>query len=86
MDYIALAIKSLKPDAEFVFYDNDYSTINWIKITGKAPTQSEIDAAIVKIKADQEAALTQAATNKASAQAKLTALGLTVEDLEALGL
>lgn len=86
MDYIALAIKSLKPDAEFVFYDNDYSTINWIKITGKAPTQSEIDAAIVKIKADQELALSQAATNKASAQAKLTALGLTVEDLEALGL
>tara|TARA_R110000868_G_scaffold254604_2_gene511187 strand:+ start:2304 stop:2564 length:261 start_codon:yes stop_codon:yes gene_type:complete len=86
MDYIDLAIKSLKPGSEYVFYDNDYSTIKWIKMTGKAPTQSEIDAEIVKIKADQESSAAQAAANKASAQAKLAALGLTVEDLEALGL
>tara|TARA_R110000868_G_scaffold275362_1_gene535102 strand:+ start:316 stop:576 length:261 start_codon:yes stop_codon:yes gene_type:complete len=86
MDYITLAIKLLKPNAEFVFYDNDYSTIQWIKITGKAPTQAEIDAAIEKVKADQIAEANQAQANKAAAQAKLAVLGITVEDLQALGL
>ena len=86
MDYITLAIKLLKPDAEFVFYDNDYSTIQWIKITGKAPTQAEIDAAIEKVKANQIAEANDAETKKTAAQAKLTALGLTADDLKALGL
>lgn len=51
MDYLFKAIKFLKPDSEFSYENEDYSTINWNKLSGKAPTQNEIDAAIEKIKA-----------------------------------
>ena len=85
-DYLVEAIRLLKPTAEFSFTDNDYSTIKWDVLEGKAPTQAEIDVAIEQVKADE---ITQAETKaqaKATAQAKLAALGLTVEDLQALGL
>ena len=79
MSYIAKAIKKLKPTAEFSFNNDDYSTIHWDILEGDAPTQTEIDAAIKQIKADELAV-------KAVAQAKLAALGLTIDDLKALGL
>jgi hypothetical protein len=79
MSYIAKAIKKLKPTAEFSFNNDDYSTIHWDVLEGDAPSQSEIDAAIKQIKADELAA-------KAAAEAKLAALGLTTDDLKALGL
>jgi hypothetical protein len=79
MSYIAKAIKKLKPTAEFSFNNDDYSTIHWDVLAGDAPSQSEIDAAIKQIKADELAA-------KAAAEAKLAALGLTTDDLKALGL
>jgi len=85
-DYLAKAIKKLKPNAEFSFIDNDYSTIKWDVIEGKAPTQKQIDDAIEQIKTDEANAEINKASAKATAQAKLAALGLTVEDLTALGL
>jgi hypothetical protein len=85
-DYLVDAIKKLKPDAEFTYENRDYSTIKWIKLDGKAPTQAEIDTAIEEIKADELAEVQAKAKAKASAQGKLAALGLTVEDLQALGL
>ncbi len=85
-DYLAKAIKKLKPNAEWSFSNNDYSTINWIVLEGQAPTQTEIDEAIEQVKADEAQAVIDKATAKAAAQAKLAALGLTVEDLTALGL
>lgn len=84
--YLTRAIKKLKPRAEFSFSDEDYSTINWIVLDGDAPTQTEIDAAIEQVKADEAQAIIDQANAKAVAQAKLAALGLTVEDLQALGL
>jgi hypothetical protein len=86
MNYLSLAISKLCPTAEFSFSDEDYSTIIWDKMDGKAPTQAEIDAAIEAVKADESAAELKAATDKAAAQAKLAALGLTADDLKALGL
>jgi len=86
MNYLSKAIKKLKPTAEFSFTDNDYSTIKWDVLQGKAPTQSEIDAAIQQVKADELAEVQAKLAAKAAAQAKLAALGLTVEDLTALGL
>ena len=86
MDYLLKAIQHLKPTAEFSFTDNDYSTIVWTILEGKAPTQAQINAAIEQVKANE---ITQAESKeaaKAAAQAKLAALGLTVEDLTALGL
>ncbi len=84
--YMSKAIQKLKPNSEFSFTDDDYSTINWIKLDGQAPTQSEIDAAIEQVKADEVAEAEAKATTKAVAQSKLAALGLTTEDLRALGL
>ena len=86
MSYIAKAIKKLKPTAEFPFTDNDYSTIKWDVLDGDAPTQAEIDAAIEQVKADEIQAEATKAAKKAAAEAKLAALGLTADDLKALGL
>ena len=86
MDYLKKAIQKLKPTAEFSYSDDDYSTIKWDVLDGDAPTKSEIDAAIKIIKADEEAEVAARAARKTAAQGKLAALGLTVEDLQALGL
>lgn len=86
MSYLVKAIKKLKPSAEFSFIDNDYSTIKWDILDGDAPTQAEINEAIEQVKADEIAEAEAKTQAKAAAQAKLAVLGLTVEDLTALGL
>ena len=86
MSYLVKAIRKLKPNSEFVFSKDDYSTIIWHQLDGDAPTQAEIDEAIEQVKADELAQAEAKATAKEVAQAKLAALGLTVEDLQALGL
>jgi hypothetical protein len=86
MNDLTKAIFKLKPNAEFSYSNNDYSTIKWDVLEGKAPTQAEINEAIEQVKADEAQAVIDKATAKATAQAKLAALGLTVEDLRALGL
>jgi len=83
---IVKAIKKLKPNAEFSFEGTDYSSIKWDVLDGEAPTQAEIDAAIEEIKADEAQAELDKATAKAAAEAKLEALGLSADDLKALGL
>ena len=85
-DYITLAIKKLKPTAEFSFIENDYSTIKWDVLEGDAPTQDEVDAAIEAVKQEKAQTEAEAAAKKAAAEAKLAALGLTSDDLKALGL
>ena len=85
-DYLLKAIKKLKPNAEFSFTDNNYTTIKWDVLNGDAPTQAEIDVAIEQVKSDEIAAETKVSADKAVAQAKLAALGLTADDLKALGL
>jgi hypothetical protein len=84
--YLNRAIQKLKPNSEYTFQSNDYSTIKWVVLEGDAPTQAEIDDAIEQVKADEAQAVIDQANAKSAAQAKLTALGLTVEDLQALGL
>jgi len=85
-NYLAEAIWKLRPNAEFSFEEQDYSTVKFDKIEGNPPTQAEIDAAIEQVKADQITAKAKAETDKAAAEAKLAALGLTADDLKALGL
>ena len=81
---LADALQSLRPGAEFTFNDDDISTITWHTQGTTTPTQEEIDNEIqrLKDKADQDAAAKVDA--KASAQAKLTAIGLTPEEIAAL--
>ena len=86
MSYLVKAIQKLKPNAEFSFTDDDYSTIKWDVLDGDAPTQAEIDAAIEDVKADEAQAELDKAAKKATAEAKLVALGLDLDDLRALGL
>lgn len=86
LSYLSAAIRKLKPNAEFSFKNEDYSTIQWDFLEGNAPTQAEIEAAIKQVKADEAQAQLDKATKKAAAEAKLAALGLTADDLQALGL
>jgi len=86
MDYLAKAIRKLKPTAQFSFQDEDYSTIKWDVLEGKAPTETEINAAIEQIKLEEAQAKSETEAKKALAEAKLAALGLTADDLKALGL
>ena len=80
-NYLVKAIRKLKPNAEFSFTDNDYSTIKWDVLEGDAPTQAEVDAAVEQIKADE---ITETATKAAQRQALLTRLGLTEDEARLL--
>ncbi len=81
MFYLAKAIKKLKPTAQFSIIDNDYSTVKWDVLEGKAPTQAEIDDAIEKIKADETAEAEAKAEAKA---ALLDRLGITADEAQLL--
>ena len=85
-NYLAEAIWKLRPNSEFSFNEQDYSTVKFDKIEGNPPTLSEINAAIEQIKADEITNAAAAVVAKQAAEAKLAALGLTSEDLKALGL
>lgn len=79
--YLTAAIQKLKPTSEFVFYNDDYSTIEWHKLEGKAPTNQEIQIAINEIKAIE---LTDA-ENKAMAKTELlNRLGITEDEAKLL--
>ena len=86
MSYLVMAIRKLKPESEFSFQNDDYLTIKWDLLIGNAPTQAEIDEAIEQVKADEQTEAEAKAQAKATAEGKLAALGLTTDDLRALGL
>ena len=79
--YLALAIKKLRPSAEFSFIDDNYSTTKWDVLQGDAPTEAEINAAIEQIKADEAQAQLDKAAKK---QALLERLGITTEEANLL--
>ena len=81
MSDLIKAIQFLKPTAQFSFTDNDYSTVKWDVLDGNAPTQSEIDAAILTIKAQE---LADATTKAATKAALLDRLGITVDEAKLL--
>lgn len=73
MNYLTQAIKNLRPESEFSYTDDDYSTIKWDVLNGSAPTQKEINDEIAKIKKNESA--------KVEAKAALLArLGVTAEE------
>ena len=81
MSYLTQAIQLLKPPAEFSFTDNDYSTIKWDVLEGKAPTQKQIDDAIEQVKADE---IVEAEAKAAQRQVILDRLGLTADEAQLL--
>jgi hypothetical protein len=80
-DYLVKAIKKLKPDAEFSFQDNDYSTIKWDVLDGDAPTKKQIDDEIKRIKADE---IVAAKARETQRQAILDRIGLTADELKTI--
>ena len=75
----------LCPDGGWIMYDEDFDRITWV---GDSPrcTKAQYQAGFAQYdawKAEQDA---KAEADKAAAQAKLAALGLTADDLKALGL
>lgn len=78
---LSKAIKKLKPNSEFSFTDDDYSTVKWDVLEGDAPTQSEIDEAIEQVKADE---ITQAAVKATAKAALLERLGITKDETNLL--
>jgi hypothetical protein len=86
MNYLSRAIQYLRPGAQFSYTEDDYSTIQWYALEGDAPTQKEVNDAIKVVKANDEAEAEAKAQAKATAEGKLAALGLTTDDLRALGL
>jgi hypothetical protein len=63
--------------------NNDYSTLQWLSDTPK-PTQAELDALWESTQATVSAQQQAAIDAKASALAKLAALGLTQDEIKAL--
>lgn len=80
-NYLVDAIKLLKPNAEFSFINNDYSTVKWDVLDGDAPSQKEIDNAIKSIKAKEIAELEARATAKSEL---LNRLGITEDEFKLL--
>jgi len=85
-NYLDAALRLLRPNSEYSYFGNDYSTIVWHVLDGDAPTKKQIDDAIEQVKANEKAEDQAKVKAKEAAQAKLAALGLTVGDLQALGL
>ena len=81
MSKLTKAIKYLRPTAEFSYTDDDYSTIKWDVLEGKAPTQAEIDAAILDIKANE---LSEAKAKVEAKGALLERLGITEDEAKLL--
>jgi hypothetical protein len=79
------ALSNLCPTAEWTLEGDDYLNIVWASDLAK-PTLAEIETEIAAIPIRKAQAETQAIAAKETAQAKLAALGLTTDDLKALGL
>jgi hypothetical protein len=81
IDYLVEAIRLLKPNSEFVLTNDDYSTIKWNVLEGKAPTQKQINDAIEQIKAND---INKAEAKIVQRQLILDKLGLTVDEARLL--
>ena len=80
---VATAIKLINPDANFVVEDNDVTKITWV--AGTTPiSESDINAKLSEADAIDAAKLTTKQTNRTNAIAKLKAIGLTDDEINAL--
>jgi hypothetical protein len=73
------------PNQEWSIVDENYETLEWLSNTTK-PTKQELDAQWSEVESLIEAQKEAQAYARANALAKLASLGLTEEDLKALGL
>ena len=81
---VGMAVMSLRPGAEWTMSDNDVENMIWHTEGVEPLTQAEVDAEVARL---EQAAIDEAAAKQAareSAEAKLLALGLTIEEVEAM--
>ena len=71
--------------SEWSMSNEDYSTLEWLSDTPK-PTQKDLDDKKIAAQDAINARHAKSIADKAAAEAKLAALGLTADDLKALGL
>lgn len=78
------AIQALRPGVGFTMINNDLSQIVWDVEGTTTPTEAEVTAKITELEAADAQEVIDKAAAKASALAKLAALGLTAEEIAAL--
>jgi hypothetical protein len=84
IDY-TLILTTKYPDSLWTLDGDNYDGLTWVSDTPK-PSKATLDALWNEVQALIAAEAQAKIDAKAAAQAKLAALGLTVEDLQALGL
>ncbi len=84
MIHPAKAITALRPDAHWYMIGNTLDGLVWEDEEQTAPTQEEVDAKLVELEAEVEAAKVAKETAYQSALTKLSALGLTEEEVQAI--
>ena len=82
-EQIAASLCHIRPGAEYLIRD---VSIEWLDTKQTEPTQAEIETGWIAYQEAQTQAEADKAVAKAAAEAKLAALGLTADDLKALGL
>jgi hypothetical protein len=75
----------LLPKGGWILVGDDFAGITWVDERPRC-TEAEFNAGFAQFDAWKAAQNAKAAADKAAAQAKLEALGLTANDLKALGL
>jgi hypothetical protein len=75
----------LCPAGGWIIVEDDFDSIIWVDERPRC-TEAEFKAGFAKVDAWKAEQSAKAEADKASAQAKLEALGLTADDLKALGL
>lgn len=80
----AEVLTMLRPNGGWVIYGNDYEGILWREC--EPLTKAEFEAGFDLVDDAKAQAEADKAAAKATAEAKLAALGLTADDLKALGL
>ena len=83
---LSRTLDALRPNAEYALSGNDIKDILWITSDVQAITKAEYDAEYKKQSDLYAENQVKAEAAKSIAQAKLEALGLTADDLKALGL
>ena len=69
------ALESLRPKAQWSIHGKSYADIKWLDKEDTLPTEAEIKTEILRLQAKK-------VTDKQASLAKLTALGLTADDVK----
>ena len=78
------AVASLRPGVEWTMNGDDVENIIWHTPNVTPLTKAEVDAEVARLEAEAVAVVERKAAAKESAVAKLAALGLSVDEVEAI--